>query len=125
MAKFVETLYTMNVTESCMQNLSLDWALSETPQGHPYPKLATVILRPVRRWLNQIEVRNPKLARCLCRVIPAQCPFERELKFFGHTIFHIPPLCQLNPLYEEVIGLRFRSLCYLADECGEDVMPYC
>jgi hypothetical protein len=24
-----------------------------------------------------------------------------------------------------VVGLRFRSLCYLADECGEDVTGYC
>jgi hypothetical protein len=61
----------------------------------------------------------------LCKLIPAQCPFERDVKFFGHTLFHIPPLCKLNPLYEEVVALRFRGLCYLADECGEDVTPYC
>ncbi|MBV8884169.1 MAG: Mo-dependent nitrogenase C-terminal domain-containing protein [Chroococcidiopsidaceae cyanobacterium CP_BM_RX_35] len=115
----------MNATESSVQNLSFGWVLNGTPQGHPSPKLDITILQPVRRWLNRIEVRDPKLARCLCRVIPAQCPFECKVKFFGHTIFHIPPLCQLNPLYEEVIGLRFRSLCYLADECGEDVTPYC
>jgi hypothetical protein len=43
----------------------------------------------------------------------------------GRKLFHIPPLCKLNPLYEEVVSLRFRALCYLADECGEDVTPYC
>ncbi len=40
------------------------------------------------------------------------------------TLLSIPPLCKLNPLYEQVVGLRFRALCYLADECGEDVTPY-
>ncbi|MDY7024694.1 MAG: Mo-dependent nitrogenase C-terminal domain-containing protein, partial [Cyanobacteriota bacterium] len=37
---------------------------------------------------------------------------------------HIPPLCKLNPVYDELISLRFRALCYLADECGEDITPY-
>ncbi|WP_333281761.1 MULTISPECIES: Mo-dependent nitrogenase C-terminal domain-containing protein [unclassified Microcoleus] len=43
----------------------------------------------------------------------------------GHHLFHIPPMCKLNPLYEELVGLRFRSLSFLADVCGEDVTPYC
>jgi hypothetical protein len=122
----------MNVSESTVQNSLHTWVLIEqteasvqnaTTQSHPFPKLAIALLQPVRQWLNRIEVRNPKLAHRLCQVIPAQCPFERDVKFFGHT-FHIPPLCKLNPLYEEVVGLRFRSLCYLADECGEDVTSY-
>ncbi len=92
---------------------------------HPSPKLSFNILRSLRQWLNQIEVSNPKLAHRLCKLIPAQCPFERDVKFFGHTLFHIPPLCKLNPVYEEVVVLRFRALCYLADECGEDVTPFC
>ena len=25
----------------------------------------------------------------------------------------------------QTVGLRFRALSYLADECGEDVSPYC
>jgi hypothetical protein len=40
-------------------------------------------------------------------------------------IDNIPPMCKLNPLYEEVVGLRFRALCYLADDCGEDISQYC
>jgi len=54
-----------------------------------------------------------------------QCPFEQDIYLFGRKIGHIPPLCKLNPLYEELIGLRFRALCYLADECGQDVSCYC
>jgi hypothetical protein len=82
-------------------------------------------LSPVRQWLNRLEIRNAALAHFICRVIPVQCPFARTISLFGYTIIQIPPLCKLNPLYEEVVSLRFRALCYLADECGEDVRCYC
>jgi hypothetical protein len=82
-------------------------------------------LQPVRQWVESIEIHNPKVARLLCKIIPAQCPFERDITFFGHTVLHIPPLCKLNPLYTQFVSLRFKSLTYLADECGEDVTPYC
>lgn len=84
-----------------------------------------VLLNPLRRWLNQWSVKDLQLAHRICRLIPSQCPFEREIKIFGRTVLRIPPLCKLNPLFEEVVSLRFRALCYLADECGEDVSQYC
>jgi hypothetical protein len=83
------------------------------------------LLQPIRRWIDRIEVRNPELARSVCKLIPSQCPFERDIRILGRTVLHIPPLCKLNPVYDEIVGLRFRALCYLADECGEDVTPYC
>ncbi|NEU76288.1 nitrogenase [Hassallia byssoidea VB512170] len=83
------------------------------------------LLQPIRQWMESREINNPKLAHFLCQLIPAQCPFERDIKVFGHKLFHIPPMCKLNPLYEQVVGLRFKALCYLADECGEDVTAYC
>ncbi|QIR36885.1 nitrogenase [Tolypothrix sp. PCC 7910] len=83
------------------------------------------IFQPIKQIVDRIQVRDRKLAHRLCQIIPAQCPFERDVKLFGKTLFHIPPMCKLNPLYEEVVSLRFRALCYLADECGEDVSPYC
>jgi Mo-dependent nitrogenase C-terminus len=82
-------------------------------------------LQLLRQWVEDIEIHNPKVARLLCKIIPAQCPFERDLTFFGHTVLHIPPLCKLNPLYMQFISLRFKSLTYLADVYGEDVTPYC
>lgn len=82
-------------------------------------------LRPIQDWLDGLEVHDPRLARFLCKMIPPQCPFERDIKLFGHKVVHIPPLCKLNPLYEQMVGLRFRALCYLADDCGEDVTSYC
>ncbi len=82
-------------------------------------------LRPIQDWLDGLEVHDPRLAHFLCKMIPPQCPFERDIQLFGHKVVHIPPLCKLNPLYEQMVGLRFRALCYLADDCGEDVTAYC
>ena len=83
------------------------------------------LLFPLRQWLNNIKICDRALAHRLCKSIPNQCPFERQIALFGHTILAIPPLCKLNPLYNEIIALRFRAICYLADVCGEDVSSYC
>ncbi|MBE9181435.1 Mo-dependent nitrogenase C-terminal domain-containing protein [Oculatella sp. LEGE 06141] len=83
------------------------------------------VLNLVRQWLDDIEIRDARLARCLSRLIPSQCPFERDINLFGRTVAHIPPLCKLNPFYEQFVGLRFRSLCFLVDVCGEDIQSYC
>lgn len=95
---------------------------SASPVSH---QISVNMLQPVRQWLDQLEIHDPKVARFLCKMIPSQCPFERDVALFGHKIVHIPPLCKLNPLYEQLVGLRFRSLSYLADECKEDVSQYC
>lgn len=91
------------------------------PTESPRPDL----LQPIRHWLDRFEVQDPKTARLIAKWIPAQCPFERDIKLLGHTIAHIPPLCKLNPFYDQFVGLRFRALSYLADECGEDIRSYC
>lgn len=91
----------------------------------PSPELHHSLLHPLQGWLDQVDVQDSRLARFLCRMIPAQCPFERDVNLFGHKIAHIPALCKLNPVYEQLVGLRFRALSYLADECHEDVTRYC
>jgi tellurite resistance protein len=100
----------------------------ELPQRELLPVTETSpksdILLPVRAWLDGLEINDPRLARLLCQFIPAQCPFEREIMLFGHTVVHIPPLCTLNPLFEQIVALRFRALSYLAEECGEDIAAY-
>lgn len=98
-----------------------DWALipPSVPVGQPYDPL-----HPLRDWLDGLEMHDPRVARFLCKMIPSQCPFERDVNLFGRKIVHIPPLCKINPLYEQLVGLRFRALSYLADDCGEDVTPY-
>jgi len=81
-------------------------------------------LKPAREWLDQLSVEDPRLARFVCKLVPSQCPFERDVKVFGHKVVHIPPMCKINPLYEQLVGLRFRALSYLADDVGEDVSAY-
>jgi tellurite resistance protein len=106
-------------------------ALESTMTGVVSPKLDVSktpkidVLAPVAEWLDGLEIHDPRLARFLCTVIPPQCPFERDITLFGHKIVHIPPLCKLNPLYDQTVGLRFRALSYLADKCGEDISSYC
>ena len=82
-------------------------------------------LKPVRNWLEGLDIQDPRVARFLCKMIPSQCPFERDVTLFDRKVVHIPPLCKLNPLYDQLVGLRFRALSYLADDCGEDVSQYC
>lgn len=127
---------TQNLDASDLTLVSWGWIAATPLKPENQPASATAssssqnpagfhILRPLRNWLDRVDVHDPKLAHRLCRLIPAQCPFERDVTLFGHTFFHIPPLCKLNPLYDEVVALRFRALCYLADKCGEDVSIYC
>jgi hypothetical protein len=88
---------------------------------HPF---ASILLQPICQWLESIEVRDSQTARSLCKFIPARCPFERDIKFFNRTILSIPPLCKLNPFYYQLVELRFKSLAYLVDVCGEDINSY-
>ena len=90
-----------------------------------YSSFGDRLVQPVRKWLDRIADGSPQVARWMCQLIPAGCPFERDIQLLGHHLFHIPPMCKLNPLYEELVGLRFRSLSFLGDACGEDVTRYC
>ncbi|BAW97625.1 hypothetical protein NIES970_25790 [[Synechococcus] sp. NIES-970] len=93
---------------------------TETPQ----PEVQIDALKPIRNWLDGMDIDDPRLARFICKMVPPQCPFERDIKLFGKKIVHIPPMCKLNPLYEQLVGLRFRSLSYLADDCQEDITEF-
>lgn len=102
------------------------YSAAASPLTRPHPSYPhSDVLEPVRHWLDGMDVKDPRVARFVCKMIPPQCPFERDIKLFGRKIVHIPPMCKLNPLYEQLVGLRFRSLCYLADDCGEDISQYC
>lgn len=83
------------------------------------------LLAPIKTWVDNLEIDNPRVARLICKIVPAQCPFERDIILFGYTLVRIPPMCKLNPLYEQFVGLRFRALTYLVEDCGEDISEYC
>jgi hypothetical protein len=76
-------------------------------------------LTSIRNWLSAIEIHNFQVAHLLSRMIPASCPFERDIKLFGRTLAHIPPLCKFNPFYEQIVELRFKALTFLADPCNQ------
>lgn len=95
--------------------------IEASPNKEHHPDL----LNPVKEWLDRLDIHDQRLARFLCKAIPAQCPFERDVNLFGRKIMHIPAMCQINPLYDQLVGLRFRAMNYLADDCGEDVSKYC
>ena len=91
-----------------LQGLKSDCGDDAAPNVH--------LLDPLRRWLDGINPQDPAVARFLVKLIPAQCPFERDVVIFGRKLAHIPPMCKVNPLYEQLMTLRFRCLCSLAGE---------
>jgi len=111
-----------------IEHPSIFWLADATPVDVATPPTSPIVnpfLARVRARLNAIEIRDRRLAHWICRLIPTSCPFERRITLKGHTLLYIPPLCKFNPCYEEVMGLRFRALCFLADNCQEDVTRYC
>ena len=82
---------------------------------HPH-RIGQSPLDGIRTWLDQLNPEDPHVASFIVSLIPAQCPFERDIVLFGQKIVHIPPMCKLNPLYEQLVGLRFRCLNSLPAE---------
>ncbi|MEH2161030.1 MAG: Mo-dependent nitrogenase C-terminal domain-containing protein [Nostoc sp.] len=113
-----------NLLEALRQTLEHPQQLAPAIASPGLTKRQINALHPLRDWLDGLDIQDPRVARFLCKMIPSQCPFERDVTLFGRKIVHIPPMCKINPLYEQLVGLRFRALSYLADKCGEDVSPY-
>jgi Mo-dependent nitrogenase C-terminus len=78
----------------------------------------------VKKLIDRLEFHDPTSAHLLCKVIPAACPFNKKVKLVGRVVFEIPPLCKLNPFYEEVVSLRLRALGFLSAH-GVDIEVYC
>jgi hypothetical protein len=71
-------------------------------------------LDPLKHWLDGLDPGDERIASFIVHLIPAQCPFERDIILFGRKLVHIPPMCKINPLYEQLVALRFRCLDHLA-----------
>ncbi|MGQ4649494.1 Mo-dependent nitrogenase C-terminal domain-containing protein [Lyngbya aestuarii] len=120
-------MYSFN-TEQLNNNYSFDNQTSQTEylSANLKPlRLNFDLLNPIRQWLDNIEINHPKVASSIAKLIPGQCPFARDICIFGRKIAQIPPLCKLNPFYEQLVCLRFRALCYLAEQGVEDISSYC
>jgi len=112
-----------NMLEVLRQTLETQELVVIAPVATP-TKRQLDALRPLRDWLDGLDIQDPGVARFLCKLIPSQCPFEQNVTLFKRKVVRIPPLCKVNPLYEQLMSLRFRALSYLADDCGEDVSQY-
>lgn len=55
------------------------------------------------------------IAKAVVAIVPAGCPFTQALKI-GNQQIEIPPLCKLNPFYDNLMALRFWALCLLSQE---------
>ncbi len=53
------------------------------------------LLQPVRQRLESLKIEDYRLAHLLCTIIPASCPFEREIKLRNRTLLYIPPCVNL------------------------------
>ncbi len=80
-----------------------------------FNRIVKKLLQSIKNWIERLEIRDINRAKLICNLIPSACPFEMQIKLFNRTLVSIPPLCQLNPVYNELIDLRFRALSYLGD----------
>ncbi len=81
-------------------------------------------LNTIKTRLINLEISTKETAEKIVNLIPNTCPFAKDITIFGLLIFTIPPLCKLNPFYDDLMMLRFRALSFLC-EIGEDISHYC
>lgn len=79
------------------------------------------MIQILKKQLNCWTVERSSTARLILSLIPASCPFARTVRLGGWTIARIPPLCKINPLYDELMALRFRALCQI--EASKKKLP--
>jgi len=88
----------------------------------PRPQLAADqahdwhVLPPLKPWLDQWDPVDPHVAALIVSLIPAQCPFEQDIVVLGRKLLHIPPMGKINPLYDQLVGLRFRRIGHLPED---------
>lgn len=78
----------------------------------------------IKNKLESWEIKEKEVAQKIVALIPSQCPFAKDIYWCDRKVFTIPPLCKINPFYEDLMMLRFKALCFLS-EIGEDITPYC
>ena len=71
-------------------------------------------LDPLKQWLDDLDPRDERISSFIVQLIPSQCPFERDIILFGRTLVHVPAMCKINPLYQQLVALCFRCLGHLS-----------
>ncbi|NJK62918.1 MAG: Mo-dependent nitrogenase [Synechococcaceae cyanobacterium SM2_3_1] len=80
---------------------------------HQVPAFNPIVLNPDQANVP-LRIQNRTVATWICKLIPTQCPFARQINLFGLS-FRIPPLCKLNPFYDHLMLLRFQAQCFLLE----------
>ena len=70
-------------------------------------------LDSLKQWLDDLDLRDERISSFIVQLIPSQCPFERDIILFGRKLVHVPAMCKINPLYEQLVALRFRCLGHI------------
>lgn len=71
-------------------------------------------MKYIKNVLGNLDINNNTQAAIVRTLVPSTCPFARTI-VLGKYKLVIPPLCKINPLYEELMMLRFKADCYIAD----------
>lgn len=71
------------------------------------------LLDSIKQWLDAFDPSDERISSLIVQLIPSQCPFERDIVLFGRRLVHIPPICKVNPLFDQLVALRFRCLNHL------------
>lgn len=90
-----------------MNQLTSQKRLHQVPASNPIALDLTQANTPLR-------IHHRTVAIWICKLIPTQCPFARQINLFGLS-FRIPPLCKLNPFYDHLMLLRFQAQCFLLE----------
>ncbi len=85
---------------------------SSAPARHWNPFRPAI--NALKSWLDGIEMQTMVQAQWICQLIPSHCPFQRDIRV-GNRTLHIPALCQINPVYEQLVALRLRAATYIAE----------
>lgn len=64
----------------------------------------------VRVSINSASAFSEADALFIVGFIPSTCPFERDVYLYKLKLFHIPPICKINPYYKEIVNLKLRAI---------------
>lgn len=75
-----------------------------------YPRRTRILF--FNRTINLHGAITMKAIAHILTKIPSDCPFARDVRLGGFT-FHIPPLCKLNPFFNQLMAAKWWALQYL------------
>lgn len=66
------------ISEINLSAMSLAPLLMATSLAAPKKTFLDTLLKPIRSWIDAMDVQDRDTAHLVCKLIPSSCPFERE-----------------------------------------------